>query len=141
MLKQLLGSYSSEKLNIDCWAFLKIWFKYHPGSNKVTSYSLSCRFWFPESLITRSRFQIWDYTSDFYVHFMPANTKNPLKVGNKVTKNTLFCLSYIPRKLPFLVLYYLESNHRSKNGTFLIKRSLLTTYSKLHRFKIVTYSH
>lgn len=141
MLKQLLGSYSSEKLNIDCWALLKIQFNYHLGSNKVTNYPPSCRFWFPEYLITRSPFHIWDYTSDFYVHFMPANIENLLKVGNKLAKNTLFCLSIIPRKLSFPVLYYLESNHRSKTSTFLIKRSLLTTYSKLHWFKIVTYSH
>lgn len=127
MLKPLLGSNSSEKLNTDCWAFLKFWFKCDLGSSKVISYSPSCRFWFLEYLITRSPFQIWDYTNDFYVHFMPANTENLWKAGNKLAKKPLFCLSIIPRKLSFPVLYYLQSNHRSKTSPFLTKRYFLTT--------------
>lgn len=54
---------------------------------------------------------------------MPATTENLLKAGNKVARNILPCLNVITRKLSFLLLCYLESNHRSKNDTFLIESS------------------
>lgn len=43
MLKRLLGPYSSKKLNLDGWSFLKIWVNYYLWSNKLNSYSPRCR--------------------------------------------------------------------------------------------------
>lgn len=54
---------------------------------------------------------------------MPATIENVLNAGNTVARNILACLNVITRKLFFLLLYYLESNHRSKNDTFLIGSS------------------
>lgn len=108
---------------------------YHLGRNNMSNSPPTSRFWFPEYLITVSPFRS-DVITAISVYILCLH---PLKIclkqeqsGQKYT----FLLECYDKKINFLLLYYLESNHRSKNSTFLIESSLFTAYLKQQWFKI-----
>lgn len=71
MLKQLSGSYSSKKLNLDRWSFLKIWINYRLWSNKLNSYSPRCR---PDLLNNLEILSKFGTTQVIFMHILCLKT-------------------------------------------------------------------